>query len=207
MGGSYTFSSSDAGEHTFSLSSFYADTTSFSNSIITRRERTRKSDGGVGNTEDFSSFAVALDGSKLPGVPDLSYHLAYINQGNGETETEDQTGVAFALEYPITLSEVTVTPLVEYVHFNDADGSPDMERRYLTTSLSAEYQNYNLAVAYSARTTEEAGNPDIDDSLFQVSAGYAFENGISVDAGWKTTEEEDIDSKTFGLVIAYSIEF
>lgn len=162
LGESYTLPTEAIGEHVFSLSSFYADTTSCSDSIITRQGRTRNSDGGVGNTEDISSFAVALDGGKLPAFPDLSYHLAYINQASGETETKDQAGIAFALKYPLMFSDMTVTPLVEFAHFNDANGSPHMKRRYLTTSLSAEYQNYNLAVAYSTRTTEETGSPDVD---------------------------------------------
>ena len=53
----------DLGTHKLDVSTFFKDTTSLSNSVITDRGKTKKSDGGVSNTQDFSSYAISLEGS------------------------------------------------------------------------------------------------------------------------------------------------
>ena len=55
VGGGFHFEA--AGEHTLTASTFFQDTTFLSNSVGNKRGPVRLSDGGPGNTEDFSSFA------------------------------------------------------------------------------------------------------------------------------------------------------
>ena len=52
-----------------------------------------------------------------------------------------------------------------------------------------------------------AGAPDIDDVLVQVSAGYLFDFGLAVDAGWAWTREEGADNYVVGILVAYETGF
>lgn len=203
----YHFGGKDSGEHTITLGTFFADTTFLSQSVITGRGRTRKSDGGAGNTEDFSSFSVALEGEKVPMLSGLRYQLAYLHRGVNAPGESAETGYSGTISVRIPAGAVDITPLVEYVSFQDRDGTPGTDARYLTTSLGFEMGPWNLALSRTARDTEASGSADVNDSLFQVSGGYTFESGLGVNVGWKTTREDGVDSDTYGLLVDYTLKF
>ena len=75
----------DLGTHKLDVSTFFKDTTSLSNSVITDRGKTKKSDGGVSNTQDFSSYSISLEGKNFFSlsnnfVDGLSYKLGHAKQ-------------------------------------------------------------------------------------------------------------------------------
>ena len=76
---------------------------------------------------------------------------------------------------------------------------------FLTFAGQAEWRDFNLAVAWTGRHTDN--ETDDDDFQFQVSAGYAFGFGLAVNIGWKISQEADIENKTLGALAAYTIEF
>ncbi len=165
------------------------------------------SDGGVGNTGDFSSFAVSIDGAEMPFAPGFAYHAAFIQRGKGKGDAQDEKGVMFSGSYAFELQGVTVTPLVEYAHFFDADGVNDQERGFLTTAVQVEWQKWNLALSRTSRDTDRPNDSDIDDAQIQVSAGYSFDVGLTADVGWKIAEEEDVESQTIGFLLTYEADF
>jgi len=194
------------GEHRLSAGSFFQDTTILSESALRGRGDTRKQDGGVSNTEDFSSFIFALDGGKLPGLGNLAYHAAYMHQGSGEGDTADEDSFALALHTSVVMAnEVTVTLLVEFVHQQDTGGVAGDDRDFLTLATQAEWRGFNLAVAWTGRDTDGATNQD--DQQFQVSVGYAFDFGLTFDVGWKIAEEADVETRTLGAIAAYTFAF
>ena len=67
------------------------------------------------------------------------------------------------------------------------------------------WNGFNLAVAWTGRDTDNGKNGD--DFQLQVSVGYAFDFGLSIDIGWKIAEEAGIDTETLGVRAAYKIEF
>ena len=69
----------------------------------------------------------------------------------------------------------------------------------------AEWNGFNLAVAWTGRDTNNG--TDDDDFQVQLSAGYKFDFGISVDIGWKIAEEAGINTETLGAIAAYTVEF
>src|SRR3546814_21075551 len=71
VAGDLRFGGEGVGKHALTLGTFFADTTFLSRSAFTDRGRTRLSDGGAGNPEDFSPFPVALEGTALPTLPAL----------------------------------------------------------------------------------------------------------------------------------------
>ncbi|MBT5458532.1 MAG: hypothetical protein HOK82_18160 [Rhodospirillaceae bacterium] len=203
--GSATLNSDSGGMHTLSAGSFFQDTTLFSQSTLRGRGDTRKEDGGVSNTESFESFIVALDGGKIKGLGALGYHVAYMHQARGIGDAEDENAVAVALFTQFDLGGgVTFSPLAEFVHQDNA-GGVHADRDFLTLAGQAQWKGFNLALAWTGRDTEDGTSGD--DFQFQVSAGYAFKSGISIDIGWKTAQEAGIDTETVGALATYTIEF
>ena len=207
FGGAYTVEELPVGAITGSASIFTQDTSALADSKITRRERTRSGDGGPGNTGSLESFALALDGDGLPVPGDLRYHIGYVSLASDTTEDEDRFAVGAEWGFAVT-DDVTLTPLLEYVHFENAGGVDGADRDYVTGSLLAEFGPWNGAVAYTNRDISAAtGVAEADDFQFQVSAGYAFDFGLSVDLGYKVNQSADIDTSTVGLLFAYGYEF
>jgi hypothetical protein len=104
---------------------------------LTRRNKTRQGDGGPGNTGGLNSFALALDGTAFPWAIGSRYHVSAVHQGQGNAGGDDEQRFAAAVEYAIRLNdELSVTPLIEWVDFHDADGSDGTDRDYLTAGLS-----------------------------------------------------------------------
>lgn len=203
--GSYVVKGGPMGTHKVSAGSFFRDTTVLSQSTFRGRGDTRKKDGGVSNTESFDSFIVALDGGNIGGLGKLGYHAAYMHQARGAGDVASEDSVAVALFTRFDAGQgITVSPLVEYVHQENADGASD-ERDFLTVAGLAEWNGFNVAVAWTARDTNNMTGDD--DFLFQLSAGYAFDSGFSIDIGWKIAEEAGINTETLGAIVAYTLEF
>lgn len=204
--GSWALKSETAGEHRVSAGSFFQDTTVLSQSILRGRGDTRKRDGGVSNTEDFSSYILAIDGGKVSGLGNLAYHLAYMHQAEGQGDTADENSVALAIYTNFTTGGgVTVSPMIEYVNQQDVGGVAGEDRDFLTLAGQAEWNGFNLAVAWTRRNTDKA--IDESDRQFQVSVGYAFDIGLTFDIGWKIAEEADVQTRTVGAIATYTIEF
>lgn len=197
------------GEHTLSLSTFFLDTSVLAHSALTGRGTLGLADGGVSNTEDFSSFAVSLDGKGVGGVAGLAYHLGFVRQQQGQDGTTAERGVAVALYHEgVKLAPgLSLAPLVEIVRFSNFGGTDGLSRRFITASGRLDWRNWNLAVSFTGRRTETADGPTADDHLLQVSAGYTFDFGLAADVGWRQTNEDNVQTNTFGARLAYTYEF
>jgi hypothetical protein len=209
FGASVTIGNSAVGSHTIGIDTFFLDTSILAESAPQRRDRTFLSQGGPANTEDFSSFGISLDGADMPYLPGLSYHIAYAHQAPGKEggDSEPNRLVALGLAYSFEYAGFTFNPMIEYVKNVNAEGVRDQETSYGTIGLGVEWGRWNAAIANTWRYTHVPGGTDNDDNNFQISAGYAFDFGLSVDLGWKLTEEAQIESQTFGILAAYSYEF
>jgi hypothetical protein len=128
-----------------------------------------------------------------------------MHQARGAGDAADEESVAVAIFTTFDLGQgVAISPLVEYVHQENAGGASD-ERDFLTLAGQVEWNGFNLAVAWTGRDTDNG--TDDDDFQVQLSVGYAFDFGISVDIGWKIAEEAGINTETVGALAAYTIEF
>ncbi len=202
------FEIESAGAYTLTAHAFFLDTTFLSQSLGRGRGTTDRGDGGVSNTEDLSSYALTLDGEKIAGIDGLGARLSYIRQAKGVDNETDETGVSAALWHDLKLGEeLTLSPIVEYVHFDDAEGVDGQDRDFLTIAGRLGWRSWNLVLAYTGRDTETSGAAEIDDYQFQVSAGYSFEFGVDVDVGWQIVEESDIETQRLGVLVAYTASF
>jgi hypothetical protein len=207
LGAGIKLAHEELGTHGLSASTFFVDTSALAGSAFTSRPRPRLGDGGVGNTGDLASFAIALDGGEAAIAPGLAYHLAFIRQASGAGDASDETGFAAALSYSFPIGEIELQPFVEHVRFVDADGVVGQDRHFLTASLQATWGDWNLAVSRTGRVTEPPGAADIDDELIQVSAGYDIGFGFTLDVGWAHTEEGGVDTAILGALLVWSAEF
>lgn len=196
------------GTHTVSGATFFADTTFLSESALRGRGDTREADGGVSNTESFKSFVVALNGEEIPMLGNLGYHLSYMRQAQGAGNTADEHSVAAAVFTSFALGGgVTFDPLMEIVHQSNQGGTAGSDRSYLTLSGQVGWTGWNLAASWTERETDNPAAADNTDSHFQISAGYAFDFGLSIDIGWKVSEDGGTETRTLGALAAYTIEF
>ncbi len=214
FGGAYTLATQGMRNHTLTASTFFTDTSTLSQSAGTGRGRTRKSDGGVGNTQDLSSFSVAMDGKNIGTIANLNYHLGlrHLAAGNADKGKNDEKGIAASVSYILpTTGPVKTYILLETVHLENVNGDKDDTDYNTVSAQMILYENWSLTLSHTGRKTDiKTGIPSavaLKDHLTQISAGYAFANGVSVDAGWKTTEEANIDTDTFGLLANYAIKF
>ena len=208
VGGSLTHDFKKAGKHTLMVQAFFLDTAGLAESAFTRRKKTRESDGGPGNTGDFSSFAISLDGGEVPELSGLRYHLSYVHQGNDSIDAKSETRCGVTGEYRIGVTDqIEAVPFVEYVRFGNADGTADQTRYYLTAALALTYRNWNMAFSGTFKETEDADGIEIEEEQLQVSAGYVFPLGISLDLAYKRVRNAGIDTDVFGTLLAYTLEF
>ena len=209
LGGSVTFGNDIVGTHTVGFSTFFLDTSIFAESAPQRRDRTFLSQGGVANTEKFNSWVISIDGEGMQHVPELSYHLAFVSQAPSEEgdPTLRELGFVAGLAYTYSIGDFNFIPSFEYARFSNAEGVENQKRFFGTIGLGVEWHNWNAAISNTWRYTRVSAGTDNDDNHFQISAGYAFDFGLSLDIGWKLTESEKIESQTFGGILAYTIEF
>jgi hypothetical protein len=195
------------GRHTATVGIFFADTTVLSESLITNRHRTRKAGGGAGNTEDFSSFSLALEGSNIMAIPGLGYHLAYVRRGSDAAGESNEHGYAATLTYKHNIGAVEVAPLVEYVRQNNQAGVIGTDVIYFTTAVALTRGQWNLTLSRTARRTDAIGITDADDHIMQASMGYAFAGGIGIKAGYRHSRESGRNTDTIGALLSYTYAF
>lgn len=204
FGGGINFNA--AGSHTISASTFFQDTGILSKSIGNQRGPLELSDGGPANTDDLSSYVVALDG-EFENLAGFRYNIGFSSLSAGEGGNDRQYGYVVGAEYAFGIGEeIVISPMAEFAYFNNAGGLKNDTAKYLTTGIALNYENWIVSTTYQRRDTETAGI-DLDDTVFDVRAGYVFDMGLGVAAAWRLAEEGTTDSKALGLLLSYAIDF
>jgi hypothetical protein len=123
-------------------------------------------------------------------------------------DAHDEDGYVATLGHVIPLSDrVSLDALGEYVSIDHFDGGTD-DNEYVTGSVKAVLDDaWNLTVGYTARNIDVEGGDNVHDHLTQASAGYDFGNGLTLEAGWKGTEDADVDSDVVGGMARYQFKF
>ncbi len=215
VGGYGKLKAGDFGTHRLDVSTFFADTTFLSNSILYERGVNHKSDGGVSNTDNFSSVAVSLGGSDFyslkSNIPEgLSYRIGYAHQAAGEGDETSEDRYTFSGQYEhVFTSDLKGRILGEVVHINHLNGEAPHDRTYATVGAELSYQQWVLGSTYTYINNENPEDADEaqNGEVFQASLGYLFGNGITVGAGYKYQEEEGEKNYRIGAMIGYSLAF
>ncbi len=207
-GGSYTLGEDETGEYTVTANAFFADTTLFSDSLFESRGDVDKDDGGLSNTEGFSSYSVTLDGENAAGIEGFNANLGYRSQAEGDADTglDTEHGYVAGANYTFALSEAVEANVIgEWAGLRNLDGTDD-EADYYTAGIGIAVGNWNAATSWTGRNIDSTAD-DTNDDLYQASVGYTFSNGMTFDVGYKHTDVSDIDTDTLGGLLTYTYEF
>lgn len=208
VGGAYTFDGGDAGRHVVQAAAFFLDTSALSNSAFTRRGQTSTADGGASNTEDFSSVAIALDGSEIAALPGFSYHVGFRHQEAGDGDASDETGVAFGARQEFEMPDGLKFELNgEVAIFDNFDGGEN-DVLYASAGVAVVKDEWFGSTSFTLR--DISGGPDgtnFDDKLFQATVGRELIENTLVAVGYKFAEEEEVESHTIGVLFAYETDF
>ena len=214
LGGAFKHDAGDNGTHKFNFSTFYADTSILSDSLNHRRGRTSYESSGVANTEDLSSYAISLGGSDFYSLTNnfiegLTYRLGYAMQAKGVSNEDDEYRFSVSLGYKHRISkDLTAKLVAELMDINHYTGEAGHDRAYQTTALKIEYKEWNLGTSYTqVRNDAEEADEAITGHIYQISAGYMFDNGVGLDVGYKYSDEEAEVTKRVGAMITYDYDF
>lgn len=218
VGGAIKIDAIDYGQHQFDLSTFFADTTALSGSLLYDRGHNSKNDGGLANTESFKSYALSVGGGEFYSLDagfltDLTYRLGYAKQAAGKDIANDEHRYSLALGYnPKITDSLSAKTFVEYISILHLDGEDAHDRANLTAGAGLYYGPWNAAASF-ARINNTADDLDEnkDGHLFQLSGGYRLQEGmlkgLGFDLGWKTQEEEGEKRDTIGGLMSYAVDF
>lgn len=214
FGGALKLPTSDFGTHQLDFSTFFADTTILSDSLLYERGQTDLDDGGLANTEDFSSFSLSLGGRGIPVLTDkpgtgLSYRFGYARQAEGDGGEAEETRFSTSLGYRYQFTESFGAELLgEHMNIRHLGGEAAHDRNYTTGSVRLDYNQWNLGTSYTfIKNDADEADEDINGNIFQVSVGYTFLNGFEVGVGYKRSDEEAEVTERVGFLVGYSYEF
>lgn len=151
-----------------------------------------------------------MEGENLAEIEGLYYKLGYRSQSQGDADigTNRETGYVATLGHSFPVSDfVQMDALAEYVDIHHFDGGAS-DNRYLTASLITHFDHHwNLTTAYTKRDIDTPSVPDTNDYMLQISAGYDFDQGTTIELGWRRAEESNSKSTILGALVRHSFEF
>ena len=211
LGGSIDFEANYYGSHSLDFSTFYADTSFLSDSRIHQRGQTQKSDGGVANTGDLSSFAVSLGGSNFYSISNnnivegLSYRIGYAHQEKGVTNEENEERYAASLGYKYQISgDLSSRLITEYIDIEHLGGEAGHDRSFYTTALKLDFKEWHLGTSYThIRNDAEEEDESHNGHVYQISAGLMLNDVVGVDFGYKYSDRETEVKERIGVMISY----
>ncbi len=203
LGAAYEYESEKFGNHVVGASAFFADTTFLSGALGTSREHISLEDGGLSNTENLSSYVVTLEGGKIPPIETVYYRLGYRHLGAAKADEgdDDEGGVILTLgnDFAFDVTDrIKADILTEYTYVEDFEGTDDNNHYFTVSLVNTFYENWSLAVGYTAREIDSHEDETIHDHLLQVSGGYDFSNGLTAEIGWRNTEEDGVKTDIAG---------
>ncbi len=215
FGGYGRYNAGNLGTHRLDVSTFFADTTFLSNSVLYQRGDVAEEDGGVSNTEDFSSFAISLGGSDFHSddsvIPEgLSYRVGFAHQAKGEGDEKDETRFTVSGQYEHQFNEDWNGRLLgEIVHINHLNGEAPHDRTYYTAGAELGYQQWIFGSTYTYVNNKNPDEPDeaLNGEFFQASLAYRFDIGITLGAGYRFQEEEGERNHRLGAMVGYALSF
>lgn len=212
LGGALKYHAGNYGDHKLDFSTFIADRTILSDSIMFKRGRTTKEKGGVSNSESLS-YAISMSGSNFYSlnnniVEGLSYRLGYAKQAADINSKYDETRHSISFAYRHQLSKELIAKLLfEYMNINHLNGEEKHNRSHNTLALKLSYKKWNIGSSYSYIKNKKDASKHPNDNVFQISAGYIFDNNIGFDIGYQRKLEENKKTKRTGLLLSYNYEF
>lgn len=210
LGGSAQFGEGVWGHHRLSAGTFFADTTFLSGSVGTGRGRRSLSDGGASNTEDFSSFTLALDSQAPANIQGLNTYMGFRHQSPGDKgpagDSENGYALGATYEFPVQ-DRYSVFLIGEYAGFSNFRTAPSDAQYWTAGGKVTIDEKWNVESTYTNRKIDPDHGSDTTDHMFFLDGGYTFANGIHLDGGYLYKQESEVDSHTIGTRLLYNFSF
>lgn len=203
------------GTHRFDASAFAADTTvlGYGEESDEGRQRLRKSDGGLSNTGDLSSFAVSLGGGNFFSLKEgffadwlagFSYRFGFAKQANGSADAKDETRFSAGMRNFRTLTpDLTVTTLSEYIVLKNYRGEDGHDRWQSTTSVAFDWRDWTFAGTHAF--VSNGDEPDNSFTSFSVSRAFG---AAKVGFGYLREKEDGEKAEArAGFLLSYAGDF
>jgi len=195
----------EVGYQKVELSSFFADTSFLQESLLNDRDEIDKDQGGISNTEDFSSFAGQLSGEL--GNDHLNYYIGYAHQGNDTGDDENRFSIGLDTHYDIR-KNMTFSGMVDLSDISHLGGESDHDRRYSTIGLQLEIDQFVMGGSFTDIHNDATEADEAQDGhITQYSVGYNFMNGFGADLGYQGSDEEGEEKDRIGLQLRYHADF
>lgn len=199
LGADYALDGGALGQHIFSATTFFEDTTFLSNSAIRSRGQTRRADGGASNTESFESFTVAIEGRAIEALPGLTYKLAYVHEAKGVGDVADENGVLVAAKQRLSFENGDRLDLIaEAASLSSFEGSGD-DLLYISGGFSYATDPWRLTVSGTYRPRDLGADGTYDDYSIQTALSYSIAPSWSVEIAHKFTADQDLKGNRIGL--------
>ena len=206
------------GRHILSAEAYYIDNSVLSRSLFSnpspddpavfRPGRLRTRFGGAGNTGRPDSFDVALDGSRIPGLESLRYHLGVTRESVNPSDERVETGVTAALSYEFKLTpRIAMTPFVEFAHFDNFGGANGERRDYVVSAVEFDYRKYALSFVAAPRRVAVPGEAARWDLQYSTTLSYTIMPRLVVSAGYLRTRNGGQVENTVGTAINYVLRY
>jgi hypothetical protein len=212
-GVAYTVDTEMFGSHRLEISSFFRDTTPLNQSILHgNNEPDSKNEGGIANTQDFSSWAISLAGEPLykaigDTIHELRYVLAYARQDAGygaDSYHKNEDRFVMGGVYTVTFSEnLQLKSVLEFKDFRNYQTHADNDLHMSTVGMSLFWKGWELGGSYSK--LDHSDEPDGE--LIQASLGYLWASGLGISGGWKLENSGEEKTKSAGLMVSYHTHF
>ena len=220
VGASLAWSFAGEGETAYTVTAgvFRTDTSFLSNSVLTERGRVLDADGEPGNTGGLENYALAFDADNAFGASGLLIHAGLLSLQHDDGDDRHVAFVAGA-RWAIEMEDGAVlTPLAEYFRSDGAtlpgtDELGDGDQDLLTLGAGYAAGPWNTALVYgrSQIDADMPGELAEQTDFAQISAGYAFENGLGIDIGYLYGETslsgggfaEEIEVQSIGVLLSY----
>lgn len=206
LGTEYMFDAGSSGQHKFSASAFFDDTSFLSDSLGSSRGMNSLEDGGASNTESLSSFTLSVEGSKIVPLPGLTYKIGFVHQAKGLDGVSDENGLALAAKrsYQIN-SDQSLTWVAEVAPIWSFEGTGD-DIVYSSAGLIHKSGNWTSVLSGTYRRRDLASGEVFDDYSIQTSLEYDFGDGLSLGLAHEFLRDENIRSQRIGMRLSRKIE-
>ena len=139
----------------------------------------------------------------------LSYRIGHAVQAAAETSPRDEIRYSVSLGYKhIFTRDLTARFMTEHMAINNLNGEASHDRSYNNLAIRFHYKNWFAGTAYTLIDNEaDEEGENHDGHVFETSAGYNFPFGLSVEVGYKRSDEENEEKELLGTLLKYSYEF
>lgn len=208
------------GHHRLTAEVFHTDTSFLANSIIPgtyRQGLLNLQDGGAGNTGTFESFAVALNGQQMPGLPGLSYQIGWARQKASPYDERDENSWSVAALWNVGIfGNLSFEPMAEFVAVT-GQGGFNRDVNYLTAAATLRKGSWALALHTTQRYVRDYDANDYrTDSLMGAAIAYEFSDfkqsfpwldGLTAIVGVRQSTSFGITGQTVGVQLKYVLNF